>query len=184
MHKLIYLMPRLETVEAMAATLRAMNLGDGACRVISRDEDGIRRHHLRNGTLLDRTDVLHMLERGLLAGLLMALLLTFVFMLVEPLGRPMSAAGFTLIMAIGGVFGVWVGSVAGLANENYKLEPFHDALEHGQYLVMIRMSDPQRIGAVRQAMLLQHPEAIFMADDDTLTNPFASRAEPPYCAIR
>jgi len=179
MHKLIYLMPRLETVEAMVSTLRAMKLGDDAYRVISRDEDGIRQHHLRNGTLLDQTDLLHMLERGLLSGVLLGLLLALALTFIQPFGMPVSPGGFVVAVVIGGIFGVWVGGMAGLANENYKLTPFHDALEHGQYLVMVRMRDPRRVDAVRQTMLLKHPEAIFMADDDTLTNPFASRAEYP-----
>lgn len=179
MHKLIYLMPRLDTVEAMAQTLSDMKLGDRAYRVISRDGDNIRRHHLRDGSVLDQTDMLHMMERGALGGILCGVLLALGLMVIQPLGIEMTRGGFMVAVLIGMLFGSWVGAVAGLGNENYKLTPFHDALAHGQFLVVIRLHDPQQISEVRQIMTAHHPEAIFMADDDTLTNPFASKAEFP-----
>lgn len=179
MHKLMYLMPRLETVEAMAATLRDMHVGDEAYRVISRDEDGIRRHRLRDATLLDHTDLVHLGERGALVGAASGMVLAALLLVMQPFGVPIGWLAFLVVTLLVGLFGAWVGGMAGLSHEHYKLAPFHEALAQGQYLVVIGMRDAHRIGAVRQAMLLRHPEAIFMADDDTLTNPLASRPEYP-----
>lgn len=179
MHKLMYLMDKLETAEAMAATLKEMHFDEDAYRVLSKDEDGIRRHHLHDATLLDQTDVVHSGERGALIGGLLGMLLAAVLMVMQPFGMTMGLFGFLFVTLLVGFFGAWVGGMAGLGRENYKLKPFHDALAAGKYLLMIGMHDEHRVGAVRQAMLLRHPEAIFMADDETLTNPFSSKAEYP-----
>lgn len=177
MHTLMYLMRRLDTAEAMVATLQEMNIGHEAYRVISKDEDGIRRHHLHDGTLVDRTDVVHSGERGALMGGGIGLVFAVLLVLSQPLGMPVGWTGFMVATLIVGFFGAWVGGMVGLSHENYKLKPFHDALEQGQYLMTIGVRDIIKAEAVRQAMMMRHPEAIFMADDETMTNPFASKPE-------
>lgn len=177
MHTLMYLMPRLEIAEAMVATLRQMGIGDDAYRVVSQDEDGIRRHHLHDATLIDKTDVVHSGERGALAGAGLGLVLAAILLATQPLGFPLGWAGMMLTVLLIALFGTWVGGMVGLSHENYKLAPFHDALARGQYLLMIGMRDDARAAELEMAMLRAHPEAIFVADDETLVNPFASKAE-------
>ncbi len=177
MHTLMYLMHRLDTAEAMVVSLRTMDIGHDAYRVISKDEDGIRSHHLHDGTLVDRTDVVHSGERGALAGGAIGLLFALLLAMTEPLGFPLGWGGFLAVMVLIGFFGAWVGGMVGLSHENYKFEPFHDALEAGQYLMTIGVRDLAKVEEVQRTMLMQHPEAIFMADDDTIINPFASKPE-------
>ncbi len=177
MHTLMYLMRKLDTVEAMVASLQEMNIGHDAYRVISKDEDGIRRHHLHDGTLVDRTDVVHSGERGALMGGLVGLAFALLLALTDPLGVPLGWTGFLVVIALIGFFGAWVGGMVGLSHENYKLAPFHKALQQGQYLMTIGVRDIIKAESVRQTMMLRHPEAIFMADDETMTNPLASKPE-------
>lgn len=177
MHSLMYLMYRLDTAEAMVATLDELNISQDAYRIISRDEDGIRRHHLHDGTLLDRTDVVHSGERGALIGAATGLVFASLLMVAQPLGMPLGWGGFVVAMLIVGCFGAWVGGMVGLNHEHYKLRPFHDALARGRYLLIIGVRDLVAAERVRQAMLSRHPEAIFMADDETMTNPLASKPE-------
>lgn len=177
MHTLMYLMRRLDTAEAVVASLQDLNIGHDAYRVISKDEDGIRRHHLHDGTLIDRTDVVHSGERGALIGGAVGMIFAFLLVLAEPLGVPMGWGGFMVVMAMIGFFGAWVGGMVGLSHENYKLKPFHDALEEGQYLMTIGVRDIVKAESLRQTMMLKHPDALFMADDETVTNPFVSKPE-------
>lgn len=177
MHTLMYLMRRLDTAEAMVASLQDLNIGHDAYRVISKDEDGIRSHHLHDGTLIDRTDVVHSGERGALMGGAIGLLFALMLAMTEPLGFPLGWGGFLAVMALIGFFGAWVGGMVGLSHENYKLKPFHQALEEGQYLMAIGVRDIVKAEAVRQTMMLKHPDAIFMADDETAINPFVSEPE-------
>lgn len=177
MHKLMYLMAKLETAEAMVTSLQEMGIGHDAYHVISKDVDGIRRHHLHDGSFVYRTDLIHSGERGALIGGAMGLLFALALALAQPLGMPLGWAGFLVVALLISLFGTWVGGMVGLSHENYKLAPFHDALEGGQYLMIIGARDGGTAETVRQAMLERHPEAIFMADDEAMTNPFASKAE-------
>ena len=177
MHTLMYLMPRLDAAEAMVASLKKLGIGHDAYRIVSQDEDGIRRHHLHDATLLDKTDVIHWGERGALIGALLGAVLAGALLLMKPSGVALSMTGIVLVALLIAFFGAWVGGMAGLSEENYKLKPFHDALARGQYLLKIGVGNDAKATEIEVAMLRQHPEAIFVADDETVTNPFASKAE-------
>lgn len=177
MHTLMYLMPRLDIADAMVASLRQMGVSEDAYRVVSQDEDGIRRHHLHDATLLDKTDVVHAGERGGLIGAMLGLVFASVLLATQPLGVAFGWGGMMLSVLLIALFGAWVGGMVGLSHEHYKLAPFHDALACGHYLLMIGVRDDAKAAEIEMAMLRAHPEAIFVADDETLVNPFASKAE-------
>lgn len=176
MHTLMYLMPRLDAAEAMVASLKKLGVGHDAYRIVSQDEDGIRRHHLHDATLLDKTDVIHWGERGALIGGLLGAVIAAA-LLFQPEAVPLSAAGIVMVALLMAFFGAWVGGMAGLSEENYKLKPFHEALASGQYLLKVGVANDAKASEIEVAMLRQHPDALFVADDETITNPFASKPE-------
>lgn len=176
MHTLMYLMPRLDAAEAMVASLKKLGVGHDAYRIVSQDEDGIRRHHLHDATLLDKTDVIHWGERGALIGGLLGAVVAAA-LLFQPEAVPLSAAGIAMVALLMAFFGAWVGGMAGLSEENYKLKPFHEALARGQYLLKIGVANDAKASEIEAAMLRQHPDALFVADDETMTNPFVSKPE-------
>ena len=177
MHTLMYLTDRLETAEAMVGSLQELNIGHDAYRIISKDSDGIRRHHLHDASPLEQTDIVHSGERGALigggVGLAFAVGMTF----VQPFGVPLGFGAFLATTALFGFFGAWTGGMIGVGHDNYKLAPFHRAIEEGKYLMTIGVRDAEKASAVKKHMHRQHPGALFVADDDNFTDPFVSKAE-------
>jgi len=89
----------------------------------------------------------------------------------------MGFGGFLATTALFGFFGAWTGGMAGVGHDNYKLAPFHRAIEEGKYLMTIGVRDAEKASAVKKLMHRNHPGALFVADDDSFTDPFVNKAE-------
>lgn len=177
MRTLYYMADKVETVEAMASTLAAMNIDKDGYYIVSRDHDGVRRHHLHDASVMDETDLVHSGERGALIGGLAGLLFAVWIAIAQPLGLSMSLGAFLFVSALIGCFGAWVGGMVGISHENYKLEPFHQAIAAGKYLMVINVREAAKARHLKEVMHQQHPEARFEAEDDVGTDVMATRAE-------
>ena len=177
MRTLYYLMDKLDTVDAMAVTLRGLDIDDDGFYIVSKDLDGLRRHHLRDASFMDETDIIHSGERGALIGGLCGLLFAFGIAVIHPLGLSMTLLSFLLVSAFVGCFGAWVGGMVGISHENYKLTPFHDAIAQGKYLMVINLREAAKAREVKLEMHRAHPEALFEAEDAIGVDIMALKAE-------
>lgn len=177
MHTLMYLTARLETAEAMVNSLKELNIGHDAYRIVSKDADGVRRHHLHDASLLEQTDLVHSGERGALLGGAVGIAFAIGMLFVQPFGVPLGFSAFLATAALFGFFGAWTGGMVGVGHDNYKLVPFHRAIEEGKYLMTIGVRDREKANAVKKLMHQRHGGAVFVADDDGFTDPFVSKAE-------
>ncbi|HEX6591258.1 MAG TPA: TIGR04086 family membrane protein [Moraxellaceae bacterium] len=177
MRTLYYLMDKLDTAEAMTATLRSQNIDDDGYYIVSKDADGVRRHHLHDASPLDSTDLIHSGERGALIGGLCGLLFALWIAVMKPMGLEMDLFTFLFVSALIGCFGAWVGGMVGISHENYKLTPFHDAIAQGKYLMVISVREPAKARELKQLMHRRHPEALFEAEDAIGVDVMAGKAE-------
>ena len=69
--------------------------------------------------------------------------------------------------------GAWLGGMVGLSRENYKLEPFHEEIEAGRYLIMVDVRQESK-ARVREIMNMGFPRVRFCGKDSTMINPFKS----------
>lgn len=165
MRSLYYLLDTLDAVTAVASTLRQQRIDDDAFYIVSRDQDGVRRRHLHDASVLTRTDFVHSGERGALIGGLGGLLFALWMAMVQPMGLQMSLLSFLLVSALIGCFGAWVGGMVGISHEHYKLTPFHEAIAQGKYLLVIELREAAAARAMKQLLHRLHPEAVFEAED-------------------
>lgn len=177
MRTLYYLMDRLDTAEGMAATLKAMNVDNDGYYIVSKDHDGLRRHHLHDASLIDETDIIHSGERGALIGGLCGFLFALWVVMVKPLGLSIGLGAFLFVSILIGCFGAWVGGMVGISHDNYKLAPFHDAIARGKYLMVINVRGPAKARDIKLAMHQQHPDALFEAEDAVGVDVLALKAE-------
>ena len=80
---------------------------------------------------------------------------------------------YLAIVAVVTMFGAWEGGLTGIGTENRKLRRFHDAIEAGNYLILIYARKEQE-EAVTTMMRARHPEAKLVAVDRHFINPFSS----------
>lgn len=177
MRTLYYLMDRLVTARAMADTLRELNVDDSGYYIVSKDHDGLRRNDLHDASVFAETDLVHSGLRGALFGGIAGVLFALWVAIVQPFDMEVGLVAFLLIALLIGHFGAWVGGMVGLSHENYRLAPFHEAIAHGRYLLVINLREATRVRKVKEVLHQRHPEARFEAEDGGAMHLLSSRAD-------
>ncbi|MEM8767431.1 MAG: hypothetical protein AAGE43_08315 [Pseudomonadota bacterium] len=169
MRRLYYLADDLPTTRAISDSLRDEGIRDWNFHVVAKDEDGLYRHQIHSATPIQQLDVVHTGERFAMIGAVVGLLAGLVAYLTSTLPL-FGVLGLTLVA---GLFGAWLGGMVGLSRENYKLEPFHDEIEAGRYLIMVDVARDSKT-RVREIMNMGFPSVRYCGRDTTLINPFKS----------
>lgn len=177
MRRLYYLADDLRTCQQMAGALREEGVRAGNFHVLSKDAEGLVRHHIQAATPWQQLDVVRTSERWGLAGLGVGAVAGLLALMTQPAPWPVTGMDVVLIMLVGGLFGAWRGALAGRSREHYKIAPFHDDLEAGRHLVMVDVDDHTK-PLVRELMNLSFPQVEFRGRDTTVVTPFATSRTP------
>jgi len=172
MVRLFYLVSSIDSAKEISDDLHQNGVTDWRFHIVSKDEAGLYTHQLHTASVLDRTDLPRFVERGAIAGLVLALAFIVPLALLEVVNMPAAAWIALFIFVI--VAGAWVGGFGGIQSENYRIQPFHKDIEAGKYLIMVD-TPKQYISKVKELMTKNHPEAELQGKDSSINNPFASR---------
>lgn len=172
MKRMYYLADSLEAVERVWNNVRYINISAGSFHIISKDDDGIKRHQLSPAGAIRRTDLIHRGEQGALIGAVFGVVFALWLVISRPYDIHIGLFGFMLAVALFLVFGAWAGGLIGLSHEHYKIVPFHKAVEEGKYLMMIDVGTVQQENLLRMLMRLKHPDVLFEGGDSLFINPF------------
>ncbi len=147
MKRLYYLTERVDVAEAASNLIHNEGITDRHFHVLSHDEAGLQQHHLHPTTPLHELDVLRLGERGLLCGVVAAIVLVVLTDQYSTWFDQFGWIGVLGVTLIAMGFGAWLGGFIGVQRENYKIRRFHDAIEAGGYLLMIDVDarDEQRV---------------------------------------
>ena len=167
MHRLYYLADDLPTTRAISDALHEEGIRDWNFHVVAKDEDGLYRHHIHSATPIQQLDIVHTGERYALIGIGVGLLGGGALYLTA--GLPSYVVFLATVVA--GMFGAWLGGMVGLSRENYKLEPFHEEIEAGRYLIMVDVKSDNK-AKVREIMNMGFPRVRYCGRDTTFINPF------------
>jgi hypothetical protein len=114
---------------------------------------------LPEATVLQKTDIVHGAELGMMIGGAAGVIGGVLAVLFPPGGISLQL-GAVLLAALGGaLFGMWVSSMAASAIPNSRLRPFEKAIERGQVLMMVDVP-LYRVAATRDLVVSRHPEAL------------------------
>lgn len=171
MKRLFYLVDSIDSVESISDDLHRDGITNWRFHIVSKDEAGLYTHRLHSASVLDRTDLARFVERGMIIGGLFALSFVLPLALWGGLDWPASAfvaMGVFLVLA-----GGWLGGFGGIGTENYRIRRFHNAIEAGNYLVMVDVSKAHA-DHMRTLMAKNHPDAVLQGEGSSFNNPFAS----------
>ena len=172
---LYYVAPTLKSTLDISDDLHAVGINDYFVHVVSRDESGLKQHHIHSSNYLETLDLIRDGLIGAVLGFLAGLLGVWALQYFDPLGPKIHVPMFVnyAIVAAVTLFGAWEGGLIGIAAENKKIARFHDDLEAGKYLILIyvlMIKEP----VVRAMMSERHPEAELAAVDRHFINPFSA----------
>jgi hypothetical protein len=172
MKRLFYLTKTIESVEEISKDLHERGITDWRFHVWSQDEAGLYTHKLHTASVLDKTDLARLVERGLMIGAVVGLAIVVPLALFSGLDWPIMAwiAMFAFAVLAGG----WVGGFGGITGENYRLRRFHDAVQAGKHLIMVDVHKKD-VPTMKELMIENHPEAILQGESSSINNPFSGK---------
>lgn len=176
MHTLMFLSHTLEATHQAVDCLRARGLSEDNYSIIGKHEGGLSRHHLHLSGVWERTDLVHSGEQGVIIGAFIGILFAGLMLWLQPFGVAVAWQAVVVSILVFCAFGAWVGGMVGLSHENYKLAPFHEALESGQYLLLVGVRDEAGVRHINEA-LAGITGVRLVKDDESLPNPFQRRAD-------
>ena len=170
---LYYLARTLEGTQRISNDVRAVGVNDFFLHVISKDEAGLQKQHIRSGNYLETLDLIPDGLTGAAIGGIAGLIGVGLLKHFEPFGPNVPGVVYFATVAVAVLFGAWEGGLTGIATENRKLAKFHDDIESGRYLVLIYTPKEQET-TVREMMRVRHPGAELVAIDRQFLNPFGA----------
>ena len=171
MRRLYYIADDLPTTRAISDTLHEEGVTDWNFHVVAKDETGLYQHHIHSATPIHQLDIIHTGERRAMFGAGIGLVVGLIVYVFDALPFATTELTVFLFGLVGGLFGAWQGGVIGRSRENYKLEPYHDEIEAGRYLILVDV-DPASRGRVREIMNMGFPRVRYCGKDTTMINPF------------
>ena len=123
-------------------------------------KDGTLLPDMPEANFMQKTDLVHGIESGMLIGGGAGLLGGILLVLFPPEGIHLQVVAI-LAAAIGGtVFGAWASGMVAAAIPNSRLAAFQDGIEHGQVLLIVDVP-LRRVAEIEDLVAQRHPVARF-----------------------
>jgi hypothetical protein len=153
--RLYYLCPDLVSARKLADDLLLARIEDRHMHFLGKR--GTEYGDLREASVLQKTDLVHGAEMGLVLGGLLGAALGGGLVLFPP-GHAAMELGTILAAALAGaLFGAWIASMAGTQIGNSRLRKFEQALEAGNILLMVDVP-MLRMAEIRALISQKHLE--------------------------
>ncbi len=157
MLRMYFLAPDVETTSNIVSELLEFGLEDKHIHVIGNDHEKIEKAHLHEAGILESSDLLPAIRRGLLYGGTTGLLAGIAFVTFPPAGLALGGAAVFGAGALGAGFGAWMSSMIGVSVKDVGVEHFEQAVKNGHYLMLVDV-DKDLFPKVEPLVHSHHPE--------------------------
>lgn len=156
MRRRIYMIcPDLKAAQETMNDLLLARISERHIHVLARRDAPMEGLHEAN--VLQKTDLVHGAELGLIVGGAGGLILGIILMLMPLEGIELQLVT-VLITALGGaLFGIWVSSMVAAGMPNSRLLAFAKDIEEGRYLLMVDVPF-SRVEEIQTLLQRRHPE--------------------------
>jgi len=156
--RLYFLLPDASRAHETLDALLLARIDDKHMRFWANDATHL--HDIPEANFLDRTDLVHGSEVGMLIGAGVGLLGGVLLLLFPPEGFVLQTWTILITAAAGAVFGAWVAGMAGAAIPNSRLKAFQADIERGAVLLIVDLP-LRRVEEIEALMAKLHPEVRF-----------------------
>jgi hypothetical protein len=123
-------------------------------------KDGSLPDDMPDASFLQKTDLVHGAESGMLVGGAIGLMGAALLMAFPPEGFNLTMVAILVAGIVGALFGAWSSGMVAAAIPNSRLKAFHAGIERGQVLLMIDVPH-RRVREVEELVENRHPEIRF-----------------------
>lgn len=168
MRRLFYATNNLDDAEAISDEVHKMGIDDHHFYILSRDENGIKSHHLHGSSNIDKTDIINAKKR---ANLMSA---GFFVVIIALLAMSTEMFNTEIIWAVVALFCAYIIVnflllVTGSSFDGYFKSMFNERLDSGEVIIIIDVE--KKNSRIIEDQLSKHPQAKFLADSSNLASP-------------
>ena len=154
--RLYFVLPDTHSAQTIERELLLAKLDDHHIHFLAKD--GINLGSLSVANLFQRTDLIHGLQLGLVAGGLTGILAGTALYFYPDLGSQVGLGAVLLLAIFGAIVGAWASGMIAVSIPNSRLASFQRAIDKGKILLMVDVP-VRRKKEIRELILRHHPEA-------------------------
>lgn len=164
-HRIYFILPDARTAQVVEKELLLAHVDDHHMHFMASDEVNLK--SLPKANLLQKSDLIHGLELGLIVGGATGLIAGFVVYLM-PEFTAWFGMGIILVLGlIGAVLGSWVSGMIGISAPNSRLKRFEKMLKNGNVLLMVDVPK-NRIDEITTLIRKHHKDAKQFGEEPTI----------------
>ena len=168
MKRLFYVTNNLDDAELISDEVHQQGIDDHHFYVLSRDQKGIKTHHLHGSPRLDKTKILSAGQRASLFSSVIVALTVFGLLLFTDI-----FAKFILISAVSivllGLVALIILKITSGSFDSYFMTLFNERLDSGEVVIVIDVAKEQSTQI--EKIMDAHPKAKFIADSSNFSSP-------------
>lgn len=158
MRRIYFLVPTLESASKIVDELLLARIEERHIHLVAKDTAALEKGHLPEASLLQTSDFIPALERGLAVGGVTGLLAGIAAVTFPPAGLVLGGGAILGTSVAGAGLGAWISSMIGASTPNSQLKEFEKAVEDGHILMLIDVPK-SRVEEIEGLVKSHHPEA-------------------------
>jgi len=154
--RLYFVLPDVDTAETIEKELLLAKIDDPHIHFLAKD--GINMGSLHIANLLQRSDLLHGIAIGMIAGGLTGALAGVALSFFPEVGSAIGMGGILILAVVCAMIGSWISGMIAVSIPNSRLKRFQPAIDRGEILLMVDVP-MRRVSEIRELITTHHPEA-------------------------
>jgi hypothetical protein len=164
--RLYFLLPDTESAKKIVDELLLARVEERHIHLIAKDHSELIKEHLPEASLLQESDFVPALERGVAVGGATGLVAGIAALLL-PTGLIIGGGALLATSLFGAGAGAWISSMIGISAPNSRLKRFEEAIAEGQLLMLVDVTKA-RAEEVSELVKSHHPEAHVEGTEPTM----------------
>ena len=165
MKRLYFLLPNIDTAKTLVDELLLARIEERHIHVIAKE--GCPMENLPEATLLQKSDFVPALERGIALGGATGVLAGLVALAFPPAGLVLGGGAILSIALAGAGVGAWLSSMIGTDVPNSRLKAFEAAIGKGEFLMLVDVPK-DRVDEIDALVKQHHPDAEIGGTEPTI----------------
>ena len=156
MRRLYFMVPDIDTANTVGDELLLKRVDDHHIHVVAKE--GTPMGDLPEANLLQKSDFIPAMERGLAVGGITGVLAGIAAVTFPPAGLVLGGGAILGTSLAGAGFGAWISGMIGMDVPNSQIQKFEAAIEKGEVLMMIDIPKT-RVEEIEALIQQHHPDA-------------------------
>ncbi|MCK5480110.1 MAG: DUF1269 domain-containing protein [Gammaproteobacteria bacterium] len=158
MRRLYFLIPNIDSAKTIVDELLLARIEQRHIHIAAADHHALLEANLPEANLLQESDFIPAVERGIAIGGATGILAGIVAIAIPGVGLALGGGAILGIGLAGAGVGAWLSGMIGISVPSSRLKEFEKAIDGGSLLMMVDIPKP-RVDEISELVRKHHPEA-------------------------